>query len=200
MRCPNRWTIEFCAFISSISFTGYVVDVGAAFGYEIDVSRQLGYRVVGVECRYAEYARLKRKFDSDNNVTLVHACASNKGGFGKLYMGEDSSSLHSDSMRHVKFKIRREKHPMEYVPLITVDDIRKTMNLKIGLLKIDVQGHELNVLQGALSAIKNDHTHLFFECSSDFGCNSNNDYMRILNVSENYTCHCKENCACLHKG
>ncbi len=196
VHCPNRWTVEFCVFITSVFLKGYVVDVGAAFGYEIDVSRQLGYPVIGIECRHSEYARLKNRYIFDTNVTMIHACASNKGGLLKLHMGEDSSSIHEDAMRNVKWKRRRERQPIEYVPALRVDDIRQTLGIQIGLLKIDVQGYELHVLKGAIYTLQVDHPMLFFECASEFNCISGEDYMRKLNLTNRYKCICKENCAC----
>ncbi len=170
MKCPNRWTLEFCAFIAS------VVDVGAAFGYEIDVSRQHGHPVIGIECRHSEYNRLRKKYDHDTNITMIHACASSSGGLLKLHMGEDSSSVHPSAMRHVGWKSKRERHFIEYVPALKVDDIRQTLDIRIGLLKIDVQGHEMHVLKGALRALQLDHPLLFFECATEFGC-SGPDYL-----------------------
>lgn len=196
VKCPNRWTLEFCAFIASISFKGHVVDVGAAFGYEIDVSRKLGHSVIGIECRHSEYARLRKRYDSDTNITMIHACASSGGGLLKLHMGEDSSSIHASAMSNVRWKSKRERHPIEYVPALKVDDIRQTMNIQIGLMKIDVQGHELQVLQGALHALQVDHPFLFFECTPEFNCKNGMDYMRTLNLTKKYDCVCKENCAC----
>ena len=199
VKCPNRWTFEFCAFITSVSFKDHVVDVGAAFGYEIDVSRYLGHPVIGIECRNSEYERLRRRYVLDTNVTMIHACASSSGGLLKLHMGEDSSSVHISAMRGVTWKRRREKHPIEYVPSLRVDDIRQTMGVHIGLLKVDVQGHELHVLKGALRTLRTDQPFLFFECASEFNCTRGGDYMRELNLADRYDCVCNENCACRHR-
>lgn len=196
VHCPNKWTLEFCIFISSVSFRGYVVDVGAAFGYEIDVSRQLNYPVIGIECRHSEYARLRKRYDSDTNITMIHACVSSSAGLLKLHMGEDSSSVHASAMQSVKWKSRRERHPVEYVPSLRIDDIRQTMGIRIGLLKIDVQGHEFHVLKGALLTLREDNPMLFFECASEFNCKNGDDYIRKLNLTDRYKCTCKENCAC----
>ena len=119
--------------MASVSFRGHVVDVGAAFGYEIDVSRHHGHPVVGIECRQSEYTRLRKKYDHDTNITMIHACASSSGGLLKLHMGEDSSSVHASAMGNVGWKSRRERHPIEYVPALKVDDIRQTMDIQIGL-------------------------------------------------------------------
>ena len=60
--CPNKWTQEFCNAIRPVTNKTFI-DVGAAFGYEIDVAMKNGYsNIIGFECRFDEYHRLKRRY------------------------------------------------------------------------------------------------------------------------------------------
>ena len=147
--CPSKWTAPFCAFLSAFRFNGSVIDVGAAFGFEIEASLSAGHPVVGIECRFDEFRRLHDRFASHPRVRLLHACASNTSGARLLHRALDSSSLHPRAIDPVAWKRRRERSRVELVPAVTVDQVAAAMRLRVGLIKVDVQGHEEQVLIGA---------------------------------------------------
>ncbi len=68
-----------------------------------------------------------------------------KGGFGVANNNEDTTSLHT-----------------EYAPFKRGDDLLKIKN-KIVFVKIDVEGHEINVLEGMLKILKRNKVFLQIE-------------------------------------
>jgi len=68
-----------------------------------------------------------------------------KGGFGVVNCNEDTTSLHT-----------------EYAPFKRGDDLLKIKN-KIVFVKIDVEGHERNVLKGMLKILKRNKVFLQIE-------------------------------------
>jgi FkbM family methyltransferase len=81
----------------------------------------------------------------------------------------------SDSSRQVKFQTPRRTHMSSsrivenasedfiFVDLISLDEHEKAKNIKVGLLKIDVEGHEFEVLNGAKNLIEAHHPVILFE-------------------------------------
>ncbi len=50
------------------------------------------------------------------------------------------------------------------VPVYQLDTLMKDRSFKVGLIKVDVEGHELEVFKGALELIKKDRPKIIFEC------------------------------------
>jgi FkbM family methyltransferase len=196
MHCPSKWTLAFChAFqIANNTMFGSFLDIGAAFGYELKVARNYKYNAIGVECRFDEYNRLFNMFKGDEHVKLIHGCVSNVSGLTTLFRAQDSSSMHYKSINHIKWKTRRDIIKKEYVPKLTIDQIVSQLQTRIGFIKIDVQGHEFSVLEGAKNTVKQFRPYLFYECFSEFGC-KNDEYIKNLNWK--YNCKCKGDCFCI---
>jgi FkbM family methyltransferase len=53
------------------------------------------------------------------------------------------------------------------VTISTIDEIRSQQNRRISLMKIDVEGHEAAVIQGALKTLAADHPTVVIECLSE---------------------------------
>ena len=93
---PSKWAVPFChafnnAFVQ-MSGEAFLIDVGAAFGYEIRIARRANIPAIGFECNSDEYQRLKQMFAADPNVTIINACLGDHAGVTKLYRAADSSS------------------------------------------------------------------------------------------------------------
>ncbi len=104
-----------------------------------------------------------------SNIKLYNLALSNNNGTTELKLPLRTKSIFQDNLEelyklgaatmHPKNEIRNYKK----IPIKTkrLDDI--TIKNKIGLIKIDVEGHEKNVIQGGIETIKNNKPILLVE-------------------------------------
>ena len=96
------------------------------------------------------FRMLREKFDADLRIRLKQAAVGSEAGSLDLFFsseGETTASLHRDS-------IPGQVHS-ETVPVTTIDQVCDDEQVAtIDLLKIDTEGHEMAVLQGASRMIE----------------------------------------------
>jgi FkbM family methyltransferase len=132
----------------------YVIyDVGANIGYHTVAFASLGKHVYAFEPNKKNHKLLCRNVKKFNNVTVYDTACSNKNGtmfvedfntdvpgnYGEMHMLEDGQECKSQRIDDI-------------------DDIYGP-----DLLKIDVEGHELQVLLGSLETIKEFKPIIFYE-------------------------------------
>ncbi len=132
---------------------GVIIDVGAWYG---PWSRRLARhadQIVAIEPT-ARHEALRKILPGNANV--IHAAASDQTGDGELWtVGRGTGTEGMSSLR------RRDIHGASMsVPLIRIDDL----DVKdVRFIKIDVEGHELNVLRGAEETVRRDRPRLLVE-------------------------------------
>ena len=143
------------AIVGNLPPGGTFVDVGANFGYmTMLAARQAGStgRVFAVEpCpEIADLLREHLKRNDLRNVTVIQAGCSNQATSLPLYVAAASNpgktSLSSDNAQS------RRSVPVEVAPLDCL--LLKYNPGRVDVLKIDVEGAELQVLQGAMETLK----------------------------------------------
>lgn len=131
----------------------YFIDIGTNLGFYSLLAKQLGYKVIAFEPEPIHAHFLKKNsfmFDEFYQVAL-----SNSKGAAQFYIGDnthcDASSLVStkskweDSPYQETIKVQTER--LDHLPVIN------NVKEKIGLIKIDVEGHEESVVEGMLGLI-----------------------------------------------
>lgn len=132
---------------------GVMIDVGAWYGpWSLRLARRAD-RLIAIEPT-ARYEVLRKILPA--NTDVIHAAASDEAGTGELWtVGHGNGTEGMSSMR------RREIHGASMpVPLIRIDDL-DTRDVRF--IKIDVEGHELNVLHGAQETVRRDRPRLLVE-------------------------------------
>jgi FkbM family methyltransferase len=137
----------------------WILDVGANVG-DVAVAALKSYpdsQVICFEPVQTTYEVLKARLQLYPNRTHIFKCAlSDKDETGEInittYHGANSISpqakLHQDCNPHVR-ELGREK-----IKLVRLDDVAVNFpSQKIDILKIDVEGHEFNVLKGGIQFI-----------------------------------------------
>ena len=129
-----------------------ILDIGANIGsYSYYLSRfVIGNSgiCIGFEPRTDIWNRLKKNVKSDNFVAEKLAL-SNRTGFGNLFLHT------SHGLSSLIAKPEFEGFRSERVSLTTLDSYVDSRNINsVALIKIDVEGHELEVLEGASETIQ----------------------------------------------
>ncbi|MBK8094079.1 MAG: FkbM family methyltransferase [Verrucomicrobiaceae bacterium] len=99
---------------------------------------------------------IKQLFDKHiPNATIIGKACSHQSGVADFYASsptDGSASLHARGESY----FAEEKYLVSSVPTTTIDEIMHLESLTtIDFLKMDVEGHEYSVLEGAAAALKN---------------------------------------------
>lgn len=190
-----------------------VVDVGARVGYytiRAGLLVESSGKVLSIEPHPETYRVLKMNIELYrlNNVIPVCKAVGNKTGKVKLYegMGSGATSVVSSRplysldwnrlqrwLEFVKSRdilkiFRKTRVPVEYVPMDTLDRIVKEKNVeKIDLIKVDVQGAELDVLKGSHNVLKKDKPRLLVEVHPSWNLNPETLYELLRNYGYSLT-------------
>lgn len=148
--------IEFL--FSSIKKGQTVIDIGAhKAGYLYWILKIIGDsgKAVAFEPQLILYnyiLRLKKYFRW-NNVTIEHIAISDFNGETKLFIPVNNAKKHSSPEATLVKPSRFSIEKTELVETQTLDYYCYTNNIQPDFLKIDVEGHELNVLKGGLEIL-----------------------------------------------
>ena len=134
-----------------------IFDVGANKGqYSTNLIKFMRGREIRLHCfepGHETFRVLSSSLEGHNNVTLNNFGLSNEKSEGLLYYDKAGSGLASLYKRQLDY-FGIEFEQSETVALDTLDNYMAAKNIEaIDLLKIDVEGNELNVLQGALRSL-----------------------------------------------
>ena len=128
-----------------------VIDVGAHIGiYTIKAARSVGSngRVIAVEPHPENFRLMLQNIALNklDNVTPVQVALSNHEGYVKLYLS-NSSDKHSI--------VYQASAQCMKVPSLTLDGLLRHLDIDyVDLIKIDVEGAEMDVLEGARQTLK----------------------------------------------
>jgi len=136
-----------------------VVDVGANIGYyTILLADKVGKngKVYAFEPDKTNFEILTKNIKTNNlkNVVAVNAAVGSKSGKLKLHKSKENFGDH---------KLYGKDKEIEEVKIIRLDNYLK--NIKVDLMKIDTQGWEPEVIEGAKNIIKRDKPIIFLEYS-----------------------------------
>ena len=144
----------------------YIFDVGSHRGESIDYFIKLKNlkKIQSFEPQKDIFLVLKKKYKNNNKVILNQIALSQNVNYKDFYINDLSSTssfsrLNKKSLwLKIKNKILNKKNPIINkikIRSLTIDKFIKQKKIKkIDLLKIDTEGHELEVLKGALKTIK----------------------------------------------
>ena len=144
----------------------YIFDVGSHRGESIDYFIKLKdlKKIQSFEPQKNIFLVLKKKYKNNNKVILNQIALSQNENYKDFYINDLSSTstfsrLNKKSLwLKIKNKILNKKNPIINkikIRSLTIDKFIKQKKIKkIDLLKIDTEGHELEVLKGALKTIK----------------------------------------------
>lgn len=153
-----RWKLnapEIARMLSVLPPGGAAIDIGAHKGaYTFWMAKRVGRRgtVISVEPQQRVAAGLERSVAAWGlgQVRVVHAAASNRAGQGTINIPRDST--HGASMRSLAADRVVDVTP---VRLVTINELTGEHALaRLDFIKIDAEGHEIEIVEGGLDAIE----------------------------------------------
>lgn len=149
--------------VKNINREGIFVDIGANIGnHSMYVAAQTGCDIVAFEPNTLLYGAFMESISNNNftsSIDLNCFALGSKAGKGE-YVKEIPDNTGAQSIATGDGEIE----------ISTLDNF--TINKKISAIKIDVEGMELEVLQGAIETIKNNKPMLYIECADMNNFNS----------------------------
>lgn len=174
---------EYLKSVIPFSYNSTVLDVGANIGnHSIYFSEFFGsvfafepnpktFELLEFNCKFACFKRNIKCFNyglsNQNGNLFLKSSQSNIGGSTIV---SNSSKISDDSVLFINVK--------------RADDINQLFDRDISLIKIDIEGHELQALQGAIALIKKNKPIILFEQHADeFNNGESNviNYLKKLN-------------------
>ena len=135
-----------------------VFDIGANKGGYTKLCKNINknVKIFCFEPHPKTFISLQENIDN-NQITFINKALSDKNGKLLLYdYKEKDGSSHASLYANVIEKVHGKESICHKVDVTTVDNIVNEFNIrKIDLLKIDVEGNELNVLKGSKEALNN---------------------------------------------
>lgn len=134
---------------AGFTLDGLVVDVGAHVGWFTGMIRQLEprARVFAIEPGPAASAALTARFVNDPMVTIDVRALSDRAGTATLYVAQ------RDGYTSLQ-RPRPDEIPVDHEITIETTTLDELVDGPVRLLKIDVQGHEISVLGGAVNTLR----------------------------------------------
>lgn len=141
---------------------GVFVDVGAATGWFSIPFALAGARVVAFEPNPSVFARLAANLALNAATIDARPCAASRVAGSATFMRNPRVPLTSGGSIEVATCARPERLEVETARL---DEALVDLS-RVALIKIDVEGHEIAVLDGAASTIARDRPHLVLEANT----------------------------------
>jgi FkbM family methyltransferase len=145
-----------------------IFDIGANEGSKAIIFSCLADQIIIVEPSPAAAQILKQRFKRKPNVIVVESGVGDQAGVAKFYMFNDADAYNTfslkwkDSLSATATEIRPRKEVTKTmdVSIVTLDDLIKRYGVP-SYIKIDVEGSELNVINGLSTSVQR----VSFECN-----------------------------------
>jgi FkbM family methyltransferase len=134
------------------------VDVGAHLGDYTFFMRRYSAGCVAFECNPVLVSHLRRRFGQ--TVEIKPDAVSDRNGTAELRIPQSEMGL-----GRATIETRNALGEFPRVDSVTVRTVRldDAIDRAVGLIKVDVEGHEMAVLQGAVRILKHDRPNLLLE-------------------------------------
>lgn len=135
------------------------VDVGAALGGYSWILNRKSKRVIAFEPGIVHSEFLQPGIYG-TSIELERQAVGNENGFVSMYTpGDDTNARHSATLSTENPVVHASETQIDVVPLISLDDFLESKlasTERLDFLKVDVEGYELAVLEGATRRIAKD--------------------------------------------
>lgn len=150
---------KFVYHVRKLSKKDVVIDIGANVGMVSEILARRGARVISFEPNTLAFAKLKLVADKFRSIETYNVAVGTKNQKVKLYLHSDYNSSKNDLTQAsslLKEKPNVSHEIFEKIQEIDFAEFLKSLNTRIELIKIDIKGYEIELLN-----------HLLDTCSLD---------------------------------
>ena len=145
--------VEFVNHINLLTKDHLVIDVGANIGMVSECLAKKGSKVISFEPNNKAFIELKKVAKKYNNIEIMNAAVGTEDKNVKLYLHKQSNSSRVDltqasSLLAKKPNISTEIY--EEVKQINFAKFLKSLKIKVELIKIDIEGYEIELINHLL--------------------------------------------------
>lgn len=158
--CPDPW--EYILRLLREHPDAIYLDIGAHVGATIErIADECDNLIHGFEPTPDSFQKLQTRFSGSKQVHIWNVACSNRTGKSYIFLNSNSqtNSLLDNNVGNQKsFPIDTIHTGQLEIPTVTLDDWLKEVSIDKNrpiIVKCDVQGAELKVIEGALAALKN---------------------------------------------
>lgn len=137
------------AWLDSLPKDDVVFDIGANIGLYTLYGGITNKRIIAFEPDSLNYSILNRNIfinSLSEKITAYNIALSDENSLSKLYL---SKFIMGASLHQVDVKLQKKADFTQGIALFTLDDVCKLLKITPNHIKIDVDGHERNILKGA---------------------------------------------------
>jgi len=154
--------------LNRYNLQNFFIDVGANVGiYSLYFKKNFNSKIIAFEPDEKNYKLIKSTINQNKfkNFYLKKICLSNKNSSEKFLIDDIRGMTGSLSNKRNTIQIHQRLKKYKIVKTFKFDDIFKTKD-KISLIKIDVENHELEVIDGMIKNIKKSKPLLIIESNT----------------------------------
>lgn len=184
--------IEFEFLFNKIKPQTTIIDIGTNFGYPaLEFSRRVGPngKVFCFEPLPENFRKLKYHVQENNlkNINLFPIALGNSHSEIEMELGSPNNAGQAKIISSKKSQENKKLKNIK-VQQIPLDSFIDEKNIsKVDLLKIDVEGYEYKVLQGAKKLLQRDHPYLFIEVSDLLLKEQNSSAQELMTFLTNHS-------------
>lgn len=157
------------------------LDIGAALGHYSWVLNRKSRRIIAFEPGKVHADFLQHGLFG-TNIELIRSAVGNTEGVVSMYTpGDDANALASATLSETNPVASAKNLHVDQVPVVKLDIfLEQTLSAseRVDLIKIDVEGFELEVLKGGLQRIKTDLPVIIIEIES----RHNDNYAQVFDL------------------
>lgn len=166
------------------------IDIGANIGlFSVVIAKTLskGRKVLAIEPTPGAISLLQKNIEHNNvtdSILVFQGAVSDHSGSVEIHVTEGNEEYSSIGESIVHESIKGHRSEKVSVDCTTLDALVDKYKLNPGLIKIDVEGAEFLVLEGAKSTLQKYHPVVIFECFDKLIANFAVSFKDITNYFE----------------
>jgi FkbM family methyltransferase len=138
-----------------------ILDIGGGIGASVILYNKFfpGNKIIVFEPVFDNYTLIKSKISSISNIEVFNCAVGNENAKKQINIANRITSssllpLAADNNSTVFNETNLGQRGIENIEIVKLDDFLEKIPDEIGIMKIDVQGYEMNVLQGSEEILK----------------------------------------------